>query len=118
MFFLFRKNYLTKYIKPYLTICGKINYKDNSKKNTFLPKLKGGLNIKEPDAHNLSMRIKHLKQKENQPPWMHIAIYWLGKDIYNYNKDFYHLNVLKTAKTASFYNRELISYIKTQNPNI
>ena len=89
-----------------------------ARKTLFLPKHKGGLNIKEPDAHNLFMRIKHLKQKENQPPWMHIAIYWLGKDIYNYKKDFYHLNILKTAKTAPFYNRELISYIKTQNPNM
>ena len=70
------------------------------------------------------MRIKRLltlKQEENQPPWMHIAICWLGKDICNYNKDYYLLksnNILKTAKTAPFYYREPIYYIKTQNPNI
>ena len=56
----------------------------------FLPKNKGGLNRKESEAHNLALRIKHLltlKQTKDQPLWMHIAIYWLGKDIYNYNKD-------------------------------
>ena len=74
-------------------------------------------------AHNLSMRIRHLltlKQQENQPPWMHIAVYWLGKNIYNYNKDYYHLKsktTLKTTKTAPFYCRELIYYIKSQNTN-
>ena len=42
-----------------------------ARKTLFLPKDKGGLNIKEPEAHNLAMRIKHLitlkeKQKINQ----------------------------------------------------
>ena len=89
-----------------------------------MPKHKGGLNIKEPEAHNLSMRIKHLltlKQEENQPPWMHIAICWLGQDVYNYNKDYYHLksnNILQTVKTALFYYRDQIYYIKTQSPNM
>ena len=65
-----------------------------ARKTLFLPKNKGGLNIKESEAHNLAMRIKHfltLKQKPDQPSWMHIAIYWLGKDIYNFNKEFHHL---------------------------
>ena len=51
-----------------------------ARKTLFLPKHNGGLNIKEPEAHNLAMRIKHLitlKQTKDQPPWMHIAIYWL-----------------------------------------
>ena len=51
-----------------------------ARKTIFLPKKKGGLNIKEPEAHNYSMRIKHLltlKQKEQEPPWMQLAIYWL-----------------------------------------
>ena len=74
------------------------------------------------------MRIKHLltlKQIENQPPWKHIAIYWLGKDIYiyNYNKEFNLLkssNITKTNKMLPpfFYYRDLVCYIKTQNPNI
>ena len=95
-----------------------------ARKALFLPKNKGGLNIKEPEAHNLAMRIKHLtslKQTKNQTPWMHIANYWLGKDIYNYNKEFYHLkgnNIIKTNKIAPFYYRDLIHYIKTQNSNI
>ena len=70
------------------------------------------------------MRIKHLltlKQKENKPPWMQIAIYWLSKDIYNYNKNYNHLkhnNIIKTNKIAPFYYRELIYYIKTQKPKL
>ena len=49
-----------------------------SRKTLFLPKQQGGLNIKEPEAHNMSMGFKHLlnlKQKEKKAPWMHIAIY-------------------------------------------
>ena len=49
-----------------------------ARKTLFLPKKKGGLNIKEPEAHNYSMRIKRLltlKQKEHKPPWMQLAIY-------------------------------------------
>ena len=90
----------------------------------FLPKNKGGLNLKEPEAHNMAIRRKHLitlKQTKDQPLWMHIAIYWLGKDICNYNKEFYHLkgnNIIKTNKMPPFYYRDLIHYIKTQNSNI
>ena len=76
-------------------------------------------------AHNLSMGLKHLlnlKQKDKQPPQMHMVIYWLGKAIYNYNNDYYHLktnNIIKTTKqTTPFYYRDLAYYIKTQNPNI
>ena len=42
-----------------------------ARKTTFLPKQKGGLNIKEPNIHNLAMRLKHLQtleKNENQPP--------------------------------------------------
>ena len=80
----------------------------NSQKTLFLPKNKGGIILKESEAHNLAMRIKPLlalKQKERQPPWMHIAIYWLGKDIYNYNKEFHHLksnNIIKSNNMAAF----------------
>ena len=52
---------------------------------------------------------------------MHISIYWLGKDIYNYHKDFHHLkrnNIIKTYKIPPFYYRDLIYYIKTKNPSI
>ena len=52
---------------------------------------------------------------------MHIAIYWLGKDIYNYNKEFNHLksnDSTKTNKMYPFYYRDLVCYIKIQNPNI
>ena len=94
-----------------------------ARKMLFQPKNKGGLNIKEAEPHNLAMRIKHsitLKQIKKQPPCMHIAIYWLGKDIYNYN-EFYHLkgsNIIKRNKTPPFYYRDFVHYIKTQNSNI
>ena len=92
-----------------------------SRKKLFLPKQQGGHNIKEPEAHNMSMSLKHLlnlKQKEKKPPWMHIAIYWIREDIYNYNKHYYHLKntIIKTIKpTAPVYYRDLIHYVKTQN---
>lgn len=95
-----------------------------ARKTSFLPKNKGGLNIKEPESHNISMLIKHpltLKQKQNQPPWMRTAIYWVGKDVFNYNKDFHHLknnNIIKSNKNPPFHYRDLIFQIKTQNPTI
>ena len=49
-----------------------------ARKKTFLPKSKGSLNIKEPNTHNLAMKIKHLQMlqnHENQPPWMFLATY-------------------------------------------
>ena len=49
-----------------------------ARKTLFLPRSKGGLNIKQSETHNISKRIKHLltlKQQQNQPPWMCIAIY-------------------------------------------
>ena len=52
---------------------------------------------------------------------MQIAIYWLAKDIYNYDNNYNHLkhnNIVKTNKTTPFYYRELIYYIKTKNPKI
>ena len=98
-----------------------------ARKTLFLPKKKGGLNIKEPEGHTYSMRIKHLltlKQKEHKPTWMQIATYWLAKEIYNYNKDYHHLqnnNILKAIKSVPFYYRDLTYDIKTQNlqiPNV
>ena len=61
-----------------------------ARKTLFLPKNKGGLNIKETEAHDLAMRIKHLltlKQTKQQTP-------------------------------PPFYYRDLFYYIKTQNPSI
>ena len=52
---------------------------------------------------------------------MDIAIYWLGKDIYDFNKEFHLLkrnNITKTNKMPPFYYGDLIHYIKTQNLNI
>ena len=83
-----------------------------ARKTLFLAKKKRDLNLKEPEAHNLPMQIKYLlslKQKEKQPPWMHIATYWLGR--HNYNKDFQHLkgnSSVKSSNIAPFYDRNLI----------
>ena len=93
-----------------------------ARKTLFLPKCKGGLNIKEPEVHNYSMRIKHLltlRQKEHKPPWMQIATYWLAKEIYNYNKDCYHLknnNILKTTKAVPFYYRKKNTFLLYSQP--
>ena len=52
------------------------------------------------------MRIKHLltlKQKEHK--WMQLAIYWLAKEIYNYNRNYHHLknnSILKAIKQYLF----------------
>ena len=71
------------------------------------------------------MRIKHLlslKQNQKQPPWTYIATYWLVKDIYNYGQEYHYLKKNNRARTTHqknpFYYRDLMHYIKTQNPNI
>lgn len=53
---------------------------------------------------------------------MYLATYWLAKDIYNYSKDFHYLknnNRTKTTnKDAPFCHKDLVQYIKEQNPNL
>ena len=53
---------------------------------------------------------------------MYLATHWLGKDIYDYNKEFHYLrnnNIAKTTnKEAPFYYKDLVQYIKYQNTNI
>ena len=71
-----------------------------TRKTLFLPKNKGGLNIKESEGRNLSIHIKRLltlKDQEKQPPWMSIGTYWLEED--NYNKEFHHLKNNSITKT-------------------
>ena len=99
-----------------------------ARKTTFLPKNKGGLNIKEPHIHNLAMQLKHLqtlqkkKKKKNQPPWMNLATYMLTKDIYNYGQNYSYFKSNNISKTTTpknqFYYQDLIQYIRSQNPNI
>ena len=114
---------LHKYIFSY--ICQNRNVEPISRKTLFLKKEQGGLNIKETEAHNLAMRLKHLlnlKQHPKQPPWMYLATYWLAKDIYNYSKEFHNLRNNNRAKTTNkespFYYKDLVQYIKYQNTNI
>ena len=114
---------LHKYIFSY--IWQNTNVEPISRKTLFLKKEQGGLNIKEPEAHNLAMRLKHLlnlKQHPKQPPWMYLATYWLAKDIYNYSKEFHNLRNNNRAKTTNkespFYYKDLVQYIKYRNTNI
>ena len=85
-----------------------------------LPQKRGGINIKEPDTHNIAMRLKHtlnLKYKENPPPWTYLVTYWLAKDINKFGKDFKYLKSNNRIKTiyqeTPFYYNDLIQYIKT-----
>ena len=62
-----------------------------SRKTLFQNKKLGGLNLLEPQAHNIAMRIKHIlqiKQTQKTPPWKNLARYWLAIDIHNFSKDF------------------------------
>ena len=55
-----------------------------ARKTLFLPKNKGGLNLKEIEAHNYAMRTKYLltfEQKENHPP-LDVFGYILGGERY------------------------------------
>ena len=112
---------LHKYIFSY--IYQKKNVEPISRKTLFLKKEQGGLSIKEPEADNLAMILKHLLnlKQEEQPPWMYLATHWLGKDIYDYSKEFHYLrnnNIAKTTnKEAPFYYKDLVQYIKYQNTN-
>ena len=59
----------TTYINRYFLIFGKTKTLNQyQEKRSFLKKEHVGLNIKEPEANNLAMRLKHplnLKQKNN-----------------------------------------------------
>ena len=121
------KNILTQlHKKIYRYIWKQKMIEPTARKTLFLPpKKKGGLNIKEPDSHNIAMTLKHLlnlKYQEKPPIWTYLAIYWLAKDINKYGKEYNYLksnNRTKTLNTDSpFYYKDLIEYFKTQNPNI
>ena len=106
-------------------ILGKTANTVEQKTTLFLLKKRGGINVKEPDIHNIAMWIKHLlnlKHKENPSPWTYLATYWLAKDIYKFGKEYNYLksdNRIKpiNQKTPFYYN-ELIQYIKTQSSTI
>ena len=91
----------------------------------MLNKKLGGLNLLEPQAHNIAMRIKHLlqlKQKHKNPPWKNIATYWLATDLYNYSEDYHFL--MDNSRTKRINNRkqyhyqDIIYYIKHENNDI
>ena len=95
------------------------------RKTIFLPKNPGGLNLLEPQAHKMVMRIKHilqLKQKNNTPTWENIATYWLAVDLYKISKSYQFLMSNNRVKTINnnkpFYDKNIIYYIKTENTEI
>ena len=45
---------------------------------------------------------------------MHIAIYWIGKDIYNYNNNYHNLKNNNTIKTMATFHYGDLTYC--QNP--
>ena len=96
-----------------------------ARKIIFSNKKLGGLNLIEPQAHNLPIRIKHLlqlKQKHKIPSWKNIATYWLAIDLHNYSKDFNFLidsNRIKTINNKKHcYYQDIIYYIKNENKDI
>ena len=95
-----------------------------ARKIIFSNKKLGGLNLIEPQAHNLPIRIKHLlqlKQKHKTPSWKNIATYWLAIDLHNYSKDFNFLidnNRIKTINNKKHYYQDIIYYIKNENKDI
>ena len=96
-----------------------------ARKTIFLSKNLGGLNLLEPQAHNIAMRIKHLlqlKQKEKTPPWMNIATYWVAIDLFNFSQDYFFLMNNNRTKTINnnkpYYYKDIIYYIKNENKEI
>ena len=90
-----------------------------ARKTIFLSKNLGGLNLLEPQAHNIAMRIKdllQLKQKEKTPPWMNIATYWVAIDLFNFSQDYHFLmnnNRTKTINnTKPYYYKILFTILK------
>ena len=82
-----------------------------ARKTIFLNKKLGGLNLIEPQAHNITMQIKHLlqlKQKEKTPPWKNLATYWLAIDIYNFSEDYQFL--MDNTRTRTIKNKKPYYY--------
>ena len=79
----------------------------------------------EPEAHNYSMRIKHLLTiKQKLPPsWKNLVTCWLTIDIHNYSKEYKFLmensrTKMLNGKNPYYYYNDIISYIKNHNENI
>ena len=96
-----------------------------ARKTTFPKKKQEGLNLKELESHNFTMRIKHLlklKQKDNLPPWTGLATYWLTIDIHNFSKEYQLLMSNNRTKTINkrkpFYYQDILDYIRNHNKDI
>ena len=96
-----------------------------ARKTIFLLKRLGGLNLLEPQAHNIAMRIKHIlkiKQNTNTLTWENIATYWLALDLHKISKSYQFLMSNNRVKTVNrnkpFYYNDIIYYIKNENTKI
>ena len=83
------------------------------------------MNLLEPQADNIAMRIKHIlqiQQKTNTPTWENIATYWLTLDLNKISKRYQFLmsnNRIKTInRNKPFYYNNIIYYIKNENTKI
>ena len=64
------------------------------KENYLIAKKHGGLNIKEAEAHNITIRVKHtlnLKKQENPLSWTYLPTCWLTKVIHNLSPEYNYL---------------------------
>ena len=95
-----------------------------ARKTIFLSKKLGGLNLLEPPAHNIAMRIKHLiqlKQEQKIPPSNNIATDWLTIDFFNFSKDYFLMdnNRTKTINNIKpYYYEDIIYHLKNENKGI
>ena len=96
-----------------------------TRKTLFQQKINGGLNLKESEIHNISMKVKHmlsLKEQTQAPPWTFLATYWLATYLYNLSSDY---NYFKSNNRIKAFNLktpfcyyDLVDYIKNQNNTI
>ena len=83
--------YLSNIFALFMAKYSRIDCQEN---NLSTKEEKEGINIKELETHNYSLRIKHpfsLKQEQKPPPWNYLATYWLAKDISNFSPKFHYL---------------------------
>ena len=76
------------------------------------------MNLLEPQAYNIAMRIKHIlqiKQKTNIPTWENITTYWLTLDLHKISQRYSFL--MSNNRVKTIYN-DIIYYIKDENTKI
>ena len=80
------------------------NLEPIARKAVFLPNEYSGLNLKEPETHNIAMRIRHiltLKEQQQTSTWTYLATYWLAKDLYNLSPKYTYLKNNNNVKALN-----------------